>query len=234
VAAHICAASPGGPRYDTAQIREVRRARDNGIWLCQNCGRLVDADAQKFTIEVLTNWKRAAQDRAFRELVSPDARLRDEDVTRVGLIIASDNASAEDSSLDNLFERVYAAASADLSALKRTPIWSGSLVELTLQVYDAPPTSPSFTISKLPMAVEIAPEVVIVAPPGTGKDYHTSATCGANARCQVLCPSIFPLGRLVGKLGKLGGVTTPAFRFPGYKLRRSSSPHQTWPRVAVA
>ena len=109
-----------------------------------------------------------AQGRAFRELVSPDARVRDEDVARVGSIIASDNASAADSSLDSLFERVYAAASADLAALKRTPIWSGSSVELTLRLYDDPSSS-SFSISKLPMAVEIAPEVVIVAPPGTGK-----------------------------------------------------------------
>ncbi|WP_377830746.1 hypothetical protein ACFKHW_04070 [Bradyrhizobium lupini] len=34
VAAHICAASPGGPRYNEAQ--------ENGLWLCQNCGRLAD------------------------------------------------------------------------------------------------------------------------------------------------------------------------------------------------
>ena len=62
VAAHICAASPGGPRYEPVQTREARRAKENGIWLCQNCGRLVDADAQKFTVEVLTtpsSWPRA-------------------------------------------------------------------------------------------------------------------------------------------------------------------------------
>src|SRR5208337_4365996 len=41
VAAHICAASSGGPRYNAAQSREARRSKDNGIWLCQNCGRLV-------------------------------------------------------------------------------------------------------------------------------------------------------------------------------------------------
>jgi hypothetical protein len=44
VAAHICAASPGGPRYDATQLPETRRAKENGLWLCQNCGRLVDAD----------------------------------------------------------------------------------------------------------------------------------------------------------------------------------------------
>jgi hypothetical protein len=53
-------------RYEPAQTRDARRAKENGIWLCQNCGRLVDADAQKFTIEVLTGWKRSAQERAFR------------------------------------------------------------------------------------------------------------------------------------------------------------------------
>jgi hypothetical protein len=69
VAAHIRAASPGGPRFDPAQSREARRGIDNGIWLCQNCGRLVDADPERFTIEVLVRWKREAQERAFRDLV---------------------------------------------------------------------------------------------------------------------------------------------------------------------
>src|SRR5712692_11524125 len=71
VAAHICAASPGGPRYNPAQTSETRRGKDNGIGLCQNCGRLIDADPQKFTVEVLIQWKRGAQERAFRELVAP-------------------------------------------------------------------------------------------------------------------------------------------------------------------
>jgi hypothetical protein len=65
VAAHICAAAPGGPRYNPAQSREERRSKDNGIWLCQNCGRLIDTDPKKFTVEALIEWKRGAQDRAF-------------------------------------------------------------------------------------------------------------------------------------------------------------------------
>jgi hypothetical protein len=168
VAAHICAASPGGPRYNAAQTREARRARDNGIWLCQNCGWLIDADAQKFSIEVLTGWKRAAQERAFRELVAPDTSARREEAARIGAIMAADNADATDTDVDRLFEKVLSAAHADLSAHMRAPIWSGSSVELTLRVHDDP-TAPSFTISKLPVAVEIAPEVVVVALPGTGK-----------------------------------------------------------------
>jgi hypothetical protein len=157
VAAHIYAASPGGPRYNAAQTREARRARENGIWLCQNCGRLVDADAQKFTIDVLTDWKRVAQARAFRELVAPEALTLGEEAARVGSIIEADNANQADADFNSLFEKVHAAGSADLSAHMRAPIWSGSSVELTLRVCDDP-TVPPFSISKLPMAVEIAPQ----------------------------------------------------------------------------
>src|SRR5258707_9005559 len=78
VAAHICAASLGGPRYNAAQTPEARRSKENGLWLCQNCGRLVDADPDKFTVEKLTGWKRDAQTRAFRELVAPGTAFAEE------------------------------------------------------------------------------------------------------------------------------------------------------------
>jgi len=44
VAAHITAASAGGPRYDAGLSPEQRRSIDNGIWLCQTCAKLVDSD----------------------------------------------------------------------------------------------------------------------------------------------------------------------------------------------
>ena len=34
VAAHITAASPGGPRYDANLAPEERSSSSNGIWLC--------------------------------------------------------------------------------------------------------------------------------------------------------------------------------------------------------
>ena len=43
-ACHIHAAAPGGPRYDASQLKEERGSIDNGIWLCSNCGTLVDTD----------------------------------------------------------------------------------------------------------------------------------------------------------------------------------------------
>lgn len=49
VAAHICAASSGGPRYDPNMTSEERSSSSNGIWLCQTHAKLVDNDEQRYT-----------------------------------------------------------------------------------------------------------------------------------------------------------------------------------------
>jgi|SRR5437588_6771585 len=61
VAAHITAASPGGPRYDPELLPEERSSPSNGIWLCQNCAKLIDNDEVRFTVEILRRWKAAAE-----------------------------------------------------------------------------------------------------------------------------------------------------------------------------
>lgn len=68
VAAHITAASSDGPRYDPRLTSEQRCAPENGIWLCQSCGKLVDNDKVRYTIEVLRDWKDRAETTAAREL----------------------------------------------------------------------------------------------------------------------------------------------------------------------
>src|SRR5258706_3826549 len=65
VAAHITAASSGGPRYDPSLSPEERSSHENGIWLCQNDGQLVDNDAIRFPVEQLRKWKRDAEQGAF-------------------------------------------------------------------------------------------------------------------------------------------------------------------------
>lgn len=57
-AAHICAASPGGPRYDPDQSETERRSAANGLWLCRECGDLVDKDDSGFLADELRTWKR--------------------------------------------------------------------------------------------------------------------------------------------------------------------------------
>src|SRR5258708_32752239 len=47
VAAHITAASEGGPRFNASLSTEERVSAQNGIWLCQNCAKLVDNDEER-------------------------------------------------------------------------------------------------------------------------------------------------------------------------------------------
>ena len=65
VAAHITAASPGGPRYDSCITPDQCMAPDNGIWLCQNCAKLVDNDPIRYTADVLRGWKASAESEAL-------------------------------------------------------------------------------------------------------------------------------------------------------------------------
>lgn len=58
VAAHICAAAKGGPRYNSTMSKEERKSQQNGIWLCQTCSNYIDKDEEEFTIEVLKKWKK--------------------------------------------------------------------------------------------------------------------------------------------------------------------------------
>lgn len=68
VAAHITAASPGGPRYDPALDPLERSAEANGLWLCQNCGKLIDSDVARYTVSTLRAWKTEAEHRAWMML----------------------------------------------------------------------------------------------------------------------------------------------------------------------
>lgn len=68
VAAHITAASPGGPRYDASLLPEGRKSPQNGIWLCQNCAKLIDNDPYDYPVEKLMDWKKDAEKRAKQEI----------------------------------------------------------------------------------------------------------------------------------------------------------------------
>jgi hypothetical protein len=68
VAAHITAASPGGPRYDNSLTPSKRKEIENGIWLCESCARLIDKDEAKFSIKYLNTWKSDCERSAFEAL----------------------------------------------------------------------------------------------------------------------------------------------------------------------
>ncbi len=58
VAAHITAASPGGPRYNEFLTPEERSSITNAIWLCQKCAKLIDSDVKSYNEELIRIWKR--------------------------------------------------------------------------------------------------------------------------------------------------------------------------------
>jgi hypothetical protein len=65
-AAHITAAAAGGPRFDASLTAEERASAENGIWLCQSCGKLVDNDVTSFPVPLLLRWKEHAETKALR------------------------------------------------------------------------------------------------------------------------------------------------------------------------
>ncbi|QEF98102.1 hypothetical protein Mal15_21490 [Stieleria maiorica] len=71
VAAHICAASENGPRYDPTMTEQERADAENGIWMCANHSTLIDRDDDKYTVDVLRDWKYEAEDRAMKMLGQP-------------------------------------------------------------------------------------------------------------------------------------------------------------------
>lgn len=73
-ASHICAAMPGGPRYDPNQDDEIRHSIDNGIWLCELCAALIDKNkGAGYPTSHLMLWKTQAEEKARRALESPSA-----------------------------------------------------------------------------------------------------------------------------------------------------------------
>ena len=76
VAAHITGASPGGPRFDSKMTERERRGASNGIWLCQNCAKLIDSDPQAYTVRLLAGWKAVAEEEARIQIGKSDSKSR--------------------------------------------------------------------------------------------------------------------------------------------------------------
>jgi hypothetical protein len=91
VAAHITAASQGGPRYDRNLSSSKRKSIENGIWLCQSCAKLVDSDPERYTVEVLLQWKRTAERMALLEVEStyPDRRDTNDPLDNLTVLLDS-------------------------------------------------------------------------------------------------------------------------------------------------
>ncbi len=148
-AAHICAAAPGGPRYDENMSPEERSSPNNGIWMCRDHGKAIDSTDPEFTVERLYEWKRQAEQESWRRV------LRNEQPR--GPIVTGDT---------ELAVRLRAGAKADIEVFRRSGKWASTSVALTLGVEGL---SEPATTSALARAVISLDDLVLVAPPGMGK-----------------------------------------------------------------
>jgi hypothetical protein len=76
VAAHITAASLGGPRFEPNFTDKERAGVANGIWLCQNCAKMIDNDVVRFSAMVLRDWKFTAELEAKRRVGKTNTQRR--------------------------------------------------------------------------------------------------------------------------------------------------------------
>lgn len=67
-AAHICAASEKGPRFDPQMTSDERSNISNGIWLCTSHAKLIDADYSNYSPSTIQLWKKNAEENIYRAL----------------------------------------------------------------------------------------------------------------------------------------------------------------------
>ena len=71
VAAHITAASVGGPRFDSSLSPPQRVSIANAIWLCQICAHRIDVDPDAHPVTLLQAWKVTSEHQAAQALGKP-------------------------------------------------------------------------------------------------------------------------------------------------------------------
>jgi hypothetical protein len=175
-AAHICAAAPGGPRYDPNQTPTQRSSPDNGIWMCRLHGTAVDAKDSKFTGELLREWKAQAQKESWR-------RVLYNDVPHSPAVHAPTE--------DELSTRLRACATADLDVFRRSDKWPSTAIALTLKVDGL---SDPVSTSAMATALTALDDLILVAPPGMGKTTTLFQIAEALLANSSASPIIVPLG----------------------------------------
>jgi hypothetical protein len=173
-AAHICAAAPGGPRYDPNMSPEERRSAKNGIWMCRDHGTAVDSNDPEFTVERLRGWKKRAEEESWRRVLRNEAAP--------GPLVPADGQSAD---------RLRAAAEADLAVFRRTAKWPSTSVALTLEVegFGEPATT-----AALARAVTSLDDLILVAAPGMGKTTTLFQIAEGVLASSSGTPVVVPLG----------------------------------------
>lgn len=77
-AAHISGARLGSPRYDESKTDTARSTITNSIWLCRNCHKMIDSDADRYSAELLYIWRERHEQKILGELGSETDRIQAE------------------------------------------------------------------------------------------------------------------------------------------------------------
>lgn len=173
-AAHICAAAPGGPRYDEKMTPDQRSSAKNGIWMCRDHGKAIDSDVKAFTVDLLRQWKRQAEEDSWRRVLRNEAPPA--------------SAAQPD---DELHIRLRNAAAADLGVFRNTAKWPSTPVPLRLEVDGL---SEPVTTNAIARAVVSLDDLILVAPPGMGKTTTLFQIAEAMLADGSGTPLIVPLG----------------------------------------
>jgi hypothetical protein len=170
VAAHIAAAALGGKRYDVGMTPAERSSAGNGIWLCQSCSKLIDSDENRYTVDVLHQWKKDAIQRAFDAIASgrPLGQIKapsmldaaDEDFLG-GLDLPSSDA------VEAVAARLRTASATDIVAFRAERDRPFRTLALTLRLRES--NAPNLTLDGLARLMVLSEPASIVAPGGTGK-----------------------------------------------------------------
>ena len=195
IAAHITAASPGGPRFDPALSAIERKSAGNGIWCCAVHGRQIDTDHKAFTVERLREWKRGAEHESAAAILTLQRRVvrspAEHDAAELAFVATLRLPAADN--LPTVLNRLRTAARADVDAFKRALKAPQFPVELNLRLLDSGRTS-AFRIAGLAAAIPTFNEIAIVAPPGTGKTTTLLQVTGALIDVGDMIPVFVPLG----------------------------------------
>ncbi len=120
---------------------------------------------------MLRKWKQTAEERSFRDILAPNAaRNRREPAapdSAESKLIEKLGLPAQDD-LESVTVRLIAAAMADLNAFKGTPGWPRHAITLNLRMTTGGSIR-AFHASALADAIQTFTEIVVIAPPGTGK-----------------------------------------------------------------
>jgi hypothetical protein len=204
VAAHITAASPGGPRYDASLEPETRRSAPNGIWLCQVCAKLIDSDLPRFPADQLRKWKQDAVERAFTAIATARPGARAVGLTPFQLDDADWDflralALPEGDDVESVTKRLLEAAAHDIAAFRRAKEWPSHTLSLrlTLQATDG---WHNVTLDGVANGIGVPEGVSIVAPPGTGKTTTLVQLADTILSAGHKVPAIVPLGEWSDRL----------------------------------